>query len=456
MILTVVSLLVMSASITFVSPTSYDIASESNGLSIILMIGDGMGLEQVKLGRWVEVGSNGNLTMDTLPYNWSVTTHSANAAITDSAAAATSIATGVKTNNQMIGQSPSGTDLDTILEIAESMGKSTGLVSTTNFYHATPASFYANAPSRYNYDEITQQLVDVADVDIILSGGLTRFTAGQLTTMQARGYSLVLNRTELDVVSSGKVLGMFESPNMPDELTRDLNTVPSIAEMTNKSIEILSQDPDGFFLMVEGGQIDWFSHDNDKAGTALEAIAFDKAINISLQYVQTHNNSILLVTADHETGGLTVVSNTLSQELPSDSNTETDNRNLRVERANNITTTWTGTGHTATQIPLFMYGSALSEFPDTYNIDNTGIFVIMDTYFSGGSLNTTIFPTPATPPIVTSDPTTTTSSGTTTTETSSTITESTLPPPTPIQGIVLLVIGAAAAAIVVLILLRKR
>ncbi|MFW9861472.1 MAG: alkaline phosphatase [Candidatus Thorarchaeota archaeon] len=428
-----------------------------------------MGLEQAKLGRWVEVGPTGNLTMDTLPFNWSVTTHSADSAITDSAAAATAIATGVKTNNGMLGQTPVGTDLNTILDTAESLGKSTGLVSSTSYSHATPAAFYANVASRSSYSVITQQLVDENDVDVILSGGFSGFTAEQLTTMQSKGYTIVQNRTELAAISSGKILGMFNDSYYPDELSRNLTLVPSLEEMTNRSIEILSQDPDGFFLMIEGGQIDWASHDNDKIGTALEAIAFDKAVNISLQYVQAHSNSILLVTADHETGGLTVISNTLSQELPSDSNSESDNRNLRVERANNITTTWTTTGHTATPVPLFMYGSALSAFPASYDIDNTGIFVIMDTYFSGSTLNTSIFePTTTT----TATPTTTTAtnqssttsptipSSTTSTERSSSTTESTSTPPLlpqPLEGaIILLIFSAAAIAIIASILMRKR
>ena len=110
-----------------------------DGLSIILMIGDGMGFEHIKLGRWVEVGPDGNLTMDTFPYNWSIATHSLDEAITDSAAAATALATGNKTNNGWVGMTPIDSDLDTILEIAESMGKSTGLISTTRYNHATPA-----------------------------------------------------------------------------------------------------------------------------------------------------------------------------------------------------------------------------------------------------------------------------------------------------------------------------
>ncbi|MHA2312924.1 MAG: alkaline phosphatase [Candidatus Thorarchaeota archaeon] len=455
-VLVVASLLLMASPIAFVSSTSHEIASESNGLSIILMIGDGMGLEQVKLGRWVEVGPNGNLTMDKLFYNWSVTTHSANAAVTDSAAAATAIATGVKTDNLVLGQTPGGTNLNSILDSAEAQGKSTGLISSTSYSHATPAAFYANVPNRNSYGTITQQLVDENDVDVILSGGYASFTAGQLTTMQSNGYTVVQNRTELAAVSSGKILGLFDVGYYPDEPARDLAIVPSLAEMTNKSLEILSQDADGFFLMVEGGRIDWSSHDNDKVGTALEAIAFDKAINISLQYVQEHSNTILLVTADHETGGLTVVSNTLNQEVPSDSNTEVDNRNLRIERANNVTTTWTTTGHTATQVPLFMYGTALSEFPDTYDIDNTDIFTIMDTYFSGGTLNTSIFETETT---TTTTSTQSTTTGSTTTETSTTTTEPTSTPPPPVfpmEVTLLLVIGAAAIVVVVLIIMRRR
>ncbi|MFW9846884.1 MAG: alkaline phosphatase, partial [Candidatus Thorarchaeota archaeon] len=358
-------ILVVSSPKTYATPSDFTTSSEADGLSIILMIGDGMGQEQVKLGRWVEVGPNGNLTMDMLPYSWSVTTHSADAAITDSAAAATAIATGYKTNNGMLGQTPDGTHLNSILDIAESLGKSTGLISTASYSHATPAGFYANVASRNSYGTITQQLVEENDVDVVLSGGYSGFTSDQLTTMQSNGYTIARNRTDLASISSGKILGLFDDGYYPDELSRDLALVPSLAEMTNKSLEILSQDADGFFLMVEGGQIDWSSHSNDKVGTALETIAFDKAVNISLQYVQEHSNSILIVTADHETGGLTVISNTLSPELPSESNAETDNRNLRVERASNVTTTWTTIGHTGTEVPLFMYGAVLSDFPET-------------------------------------------------------------------------------------------
>ncbi|MFW9887505.1 MAG: alkaline phosphatase [Candidatus Thorarchaeota archaeon] len=447
--LAILSTVMLSMPVINVDSSNHAAITDTNGLSIILMIGDGMGLEHVKLGRWVEVGPDGNLTMDTLPYNWSVTTHSADAAITDSAASATAIATGVKTKNGMVGQSPDGSDLTTILEIAEVIGKSSGLISTTIYNHATPAGFYANISSRYDYAAITNQLVYDKDVDIVLSGGV--FDSTQLAEMESRGYTIVDNRTELNAVSSGKVLGIFGNDSMPYEAARDFNTIPSLAEMTNKSIEILSQDPDGFFLMVEGGLIDWSGHDNDEVGVALETIAFDKAINVSLQYVQEHSNTILLVTADHETGGLTVISNTLSQELPSDSNIESDNRILRVERANNITTTWTGSSHTATQVPLFMFGGALSAFPEINNIDNTDIFVIMDTYFSGGTLNTGIFETTAT-----TTPTTTTTAAP---EMSSSTTEpasTPLPLPQPMDGIIiLLAIGAAAVVIVALILSKK-
>lgn len=441
----VLAILLMSSPLSYATISESTAQSEGDGLSIILMIGDGMGFEHVKLGRWVEVGENGNLVMETLPYNWSVTTYSADAAITDSAAAATAIATGIKTNNQIVGQSPIGTDLSTILEIAETVGKSTGLVSTTRFNHATPASFFANVTSRSDYATITRQLVEDKDVDVVLSGGFDQFTLDQLTTMQSRGYTLVENRAELDAVSSGKVLGMFASSYMPEELTRDLSTIPSIAEMTNKSLEVLSQDPDGFFLMVEGGQIDFSGHDNDKVGVALETIAFDKAINISLQYVQEHSNAILLITADHETGGLTIVSNSLNQELPSEVDSEASNRNLRVERANNVTTTWTGTDHTATLVPLFMYGDPLSEFPASYSIDNTDVFAIMDTYFSGGALDTTIFNA------VTTSTTSTTSTSTTDTTPAST------PPPSapPIGSTIIVGIGIAAVIVVILILLRR-
>ncbi|MFQ5831620.1 MAG: alkaline phosphatase [Candidatus Thorarchaeota archaeon] len=438
----IISAFVLSLPVYSLSHSSSTFQPPSNNLSVILMIGDGMGFQQVKLARWVEVGKDMNLTMETGLFSWSATTYSANSPITDSAAAGTAISSGVKTYNGMIAMDTFGLPVQTILEIAQSMNKATGVITTTTVNHATPASFMTHVMSRTDYSEITRQIVEEAAVDVIMGGGNSSFSSGQLATMMANGYTYVQNRVEFEQVTSGKVLGLFSHSGMDTEQTRNLTTTPSLAEMTNKSLEILSQDSDGFFLMVEGGQIDWGCHDNNKTYAALEAIAFNKAVNASLKYVQEHSNTILIVTADHETGGLLVVSDTLGDVLPSDSNTEEENRALRVSRSKNISVSWTTRGHTAADVPLFLFGDAFAGLPQANQIDDTQIFTMMSSYFSTGEVSTT-----------TTDMTTVTTATSTTGETTTTISP---PPETELLVIVASSILVASIVVVLIVMFRRR
>ncbi|MFX0061660.1 MAG: alkaline phosphatase [Candidatus Hermodarchaeota archaeon] len=354
----------------------------SQGKNIILMIGDGMGFEHLKLARWVELGKEGHLSMEYLPLWLNVTTFSANNPITDSAAAATAFATGNKTNNGMLGVSPSLNPLETILEIAQSLGKSTGLVTTTEISHATPAAFMTHLSSRYNTSEITRQIIEEAHVDVLMGGGKGDFSSTQFTQMDSAGYSIIESRSELETVQTDKVLGLFASGHMPYEVDRNRETTPSLVKMTEKAIEILSQDPDGFFLMIEGGRIDHAGHANNKVNVALETIEFDQAVDVAFSYANTNPNTLLLVTADHETGGLSVLADTLNSTLPLINRSADQNELLRVERANNISVSWTITGHTSQTVPLFGYGLDLSGFENHSLIDNTEIFDIMSKYYS--------------------------------------------------------------------------
>ena len=416
--------------------------------SIILMIGDGMGYEHVELTRLVEKGESGNLSMQQLTWNASAATYSANQAITDSAASATALATGVKTNNGMIGMDPAEQVLESILEYAQDLNKSTGVITTVTVYHATPACFMAHTDSRYNYDDIVSQIVNTANVDVILGGGSGQFSSSQLSTMASNGYAVVDNRNDMLDVVSGKLLGLFDTSYMPEEIDRDYTTTPSLLEMTNQSLHILSQDSDGFFLMIEGGQIDFSGHDNDRVGVALEAIEFDKAVARAVEYVDSNPNTILIVTADHETGGLTVVSNTLSDVLPSTFGLEADRRSHRIDRANNVTTTWSTTGHTDTDVPIFAYGSAFTGLPENYTINNIDIYTLMKDYYDGNPLNVTQYEPP--------EPTTTTTTSTTTTTTTTTTVHSdtTVPPDPTLYA--LLISGGAAVVIVIFVVVRKR
>jgi len=434
-ILLVVSFLsIPSAPITQVQLVRESTPSADGPLSIILMIGDGMGYEHVELARLVEVGEYGSLKMQDSDWNTSVTTHSANAAVTDSAAAGTAIATGIKTNNGYVAKSTSLVDLETILEFAQTKNKSTGVISTCRLVDATPACFMTHTDSRYNFDEIARQIVEEANVDVLLGGGLDYFDSSQISTMITNGYSVVYNRTELASITSGRVFGLFADVHMDYEYDRDYSLQPSIAEMTNKSIELLSQDSDGFFLMVEGGRIDLAAHDEDNVRNALDTIAFDNAVDIALDYVEAHNNTILIVTADHETEGLVVLSHNLNSELPGDLVSETDRRTLRAERVNNITVDWTASYHTDWPVPLYATGDVFSNLTEDILIDNTDIYNMMKDFYLGNTLNVTELPP------ITTEPT-----GTTTTDTTSTTSTPVIPPDS-------YLILAASVGVVIIIL----
>jgi alkaline phosphatase len=380
--------------------------------------------------------------------------------VTDSAAAATAIATGNKTNKGFVSISPSLIPLETILEYAQTQNKSTGIVATSIIVHATPASFMTHVSDRNDYAEIARQIVEDANVDVLLGGGLNYFSGSQISTMISKGYSVAYNRTELAGIGSGKIFGLFSDSHMDYEHDRDYDIQPSIAEMTNKSIEVLSGDADGFFLMVEGSRIDHAAHNDDSVRNALDTIAFDEAIDVALEYVQEHNNTILLVTADHETEGLVVLSHNLNSELPSSLVTEEEKRTLRGVRANNVTVNWTATYHTNWSVPLFCHGTAFSDLTNNITFDNTDIYTLMKNFYLGNPLNQTEDPPTTTEP---ADPTETTSTTETTSETDTTTDSNTTSGPTSVPGILLdtslilaLSAGAAIVMLVAVLMIKRR
>ncbi len=341
-----------------------------NPKNVILMIGDGMGYEQVKLARWVEVGKTGNLTMDTFPHKFSSDTNNLAGFLTDSAAGATAIATGSRTYNSKISQCWDGSNLKTIVEIAQELGLSTGIVTTTTIVHATPAAFAAHDYTRYNEENIALQLIN-SGVDVFFGGGEARFY-GKETLIANAGYSIVTTKSQMDS-ATGKVWGFFASGHLEYEQNR-LSYEPSIKDMTDKAIELLSANPNGFFLMVEGGKIDYAGHAHNQVNAALETIAFDKAVNSAYNFAKNDKNTLVLVTADHETGGLSVVGDTLSGPLPSTGNTESVNKTARINRANQINVDWHADYHTAINVPLFGYGSLSNDYINGSLLKNTDVF----------------------------------------------------------------------------------
>ena len=288
--------------------------------NVILMIGDGMGVDIVSIARYyslsvlgedlhmVEVANNG--------FTGYMSTHSLDFLVTDSAAAGTALATGSKTNNGMISVLPSGLILETVLERAQKLGKSVGLVTTTRITHATPAAFASHVPSRGMENEIAVQLLE-HKVNVLLGGGLRHFIPMEVEGSKrkdsrdltkeaiAMGYTFVKTRSELlkvDPSETNLLLGLFSMSHMAYEIDRAGTDQPSLAEMTAKAIEILSQNEKGFFLMVEGGRIDHANHANDIAAAIMDTLAFDEAVKVAFDFAKRDGHTLLIITADHVTG----------------------------------------------------------------------------------------------------------------------------------------------------------
>lgn len=370
-------------------PYSPRTSTSNNNKSIILMIGDGMGYEHLKLAKWVEVGKYGNLSIENLPFVNNVTTFSSDSLITDSAAAATAIATGYKTNNGYLSTLPNLRSVETILEISQKEGKSSGVISTTEITHATPAAFMTHVISRDQTNEIAAQIVEDSDVSIMMGGGRAYFTPDQLNLMQTKGYQFIVDNTGFLNISSGKVFGLFADGHLPYEINRNYSLTPSLANMTDKAIQLLSQDPDGFFLMVEGGRIDHAAHAHNKIRDALETIEFLNAVERAISFVKNTRNTLLIITADHETGGLKILSENLNNTLPSQDRTAEENEILRVKRAENVTVSWLTTGHTNANVPFYSIGIENDNLENFTVIDNTKIFDIMNAFISSESLEQT-------------------------------------------------------------------
>lgn len=303
------------------------VAAESAGIplpvkNVIFLIGDGMGIGQILVGRNASVGLDGRLVLETLPEVALINTHSlSDNLITDSAAAGTALATGYKTENGMVSVLPDETPVKTLLEAAQERGMATGLISTNTIYDATPATFGAHTKSRSMYEEITAQFLE-KQIDVLLGGGKDRFLPSGVDVGKRKdgrnlieeaeglGYIYVDNTTALKLAKGDKLLGLFHKSYMNYVLDKDDYgvefTEPTIAEMTEKAIATLSRNPNGFFLMSEGARIDHAAHAVDVAGVIAEVLAFDEAVKIALDFAKEDGNTLIIVTADHETMGFDI------------------------------------------------------------------------------------------------------------------------------------------------------
>ena len=287
--------------------------------NVILMIGDGMGPNQIELTK--HVTGTKMLAMETLDPSPAMMTTWSLDGVTESAAAATAFATGYKTKNQWVGMLPDGSTPETILERAEAMGKSTGLVTNVSVYDATPAAFAAHAPYRYSEQELTDQIA-AHEIEVIFGGGygmwipMTAEGSGRddardlIQEKRDAGWAFVDNRDDLLALPKGtdKVIGLFSPAWMTYTLDMEEEKAtgiePSLSDMTNAALGMLSSNDKGFFLMVEGAMIDWGGHSHDAAFLVSELVEFDAAVEIAKTYVDNHPDTLLIVTADHECCGL--------------------------------------------------------------------------------------------------------------------------------------------------------
>lgn len=321
----VASLVVTSVATWNVTRSSEVNADEKNSntkiKNVIVLIGDGMGPSYMTAHRYMKDNPKTFQMEDTAFDSYFVGTQKTYSEdehenITDSASAATAMAAGVKTYNAAISVDNDKTEVKTVLEQAKEQGKSTGLVATAPITHATPAAFGAHDMHRDNMDAIANDYFDEKvqgkhKVDVMLGGGLKNFVREDrnLTEEFKRsGYSYVTNREQLLQDTNNQILGLFAPGGLNKMIDRNEET-PSLEEMTQAAIERLKKNKNGFFLMVEGSQIDWAGHDNDIVGAMSEMEDFEKAFKAAIAFAQKDKQTLVVATADHSTGGLSVGAN---------------------------------------------------------------------------------------------------------------------------------------------------
>ena len=287
--------------------------------NVIMLIADGMSTEGVTLARQVK-GSD--LAMDEKSTG-SVITSWDKGPITDSAPGGTAYSAGVKTNNKYIGTSPEDKPLATILEGAEKYGKATGIIATSEIVHATPADFVSHTNNRSNYNQILQQLIN-GDLEVVLGGGFnkpsgftsevssdefTEYYEDRVEEINNEGFDFITTRDEMNSYTGDKLWGSFAAADLKydyDRIADNDTEQPSLAEMTNKAIEVLNKDEDGFFLMVEGSKVDWAAHANNTVGIVSDILAFDEAVKEAVEFAKEDGNTVVVVTTDHGNSGITI------------------------------------------------------------------------------------------------------------------------------------------------------
>ncbi|MEW6664871.1 MAG: alkaline phosphatase [Thermodesulfobacteriota bacterium] len=320
-----VSVLLVLLGLTWPSPS----LARERAKNVIVLIADGCSAEQYTFARWFK---GQPLSFDSIRTG-SIKTFIADSVIADSAPAASAFSTGVRTSDKFISVGPhektmAGVPaldpglpyrpLATVLEGARLLGKATGIVATSRVTHATPAAYVAHVHDRDMEDDIMEQAVHLG-VDVVFGGGRRHLlpkddkasrndNENLLEVLMGKGYATPGTRDEMQRVRQGKAFGLFAPSHMDAEIDRpNLHPEqPTLEEMTRKAIELLSGDPDGFFLMVEGSQVDWACHANDPSHLLSDLLAFDRAVEAALDFARKDRKTLVLVFSDHNTGGFSI------------------------------------------------------------------------------------------------------------------------------------------------------
>jgi len=318
--------------------------------NIILLIGDGMGLPDVAAAITVSETPINFERFHTIGFS---KTYSLTDYITDSAAGGTALSSGKKTKNGVIGQDTLGNKFISIVDLAEENCLSTGLVSTSSITHATPASFISHVVSRDNYEDIALDFLKT-DVDVFIGGGINHFChrsdgLNLADSLRARGYEVDTTLESVLSSQSSKIAGLTAPIHNPYVSTGRGDMLPRSSQ---KAIDILSKNPKGFFLMIEGSQIDWGGHANNQNDVIQETLDFDKAVGIALDFAEKDGHTLVIVTADHETGGVTITGGNILK--------------------HQVELSFSTKGHTAVMVPVYAFGPGAQEFGGIY--ENTAIF----------------------------------------------------------------------------------
>lgn len=318
--------------------------------NIIFLIGDGMGLAQVHAGM---TANKGHLNLERTKYIGLSKTSSASNYITDSAAGGTAFSTGKKTYNGAIGVDTDTIPLKNICEILAEKGYKTGVVSTSGITHATPASFYAHEKSRNDYENIAADFLE-SPLDLLIGGGKDNFNKREdgmdlLAELEAKSFGVFEGMDGIDYSKYEKMAVFTAEGHNPSILD---GRGDMLLDATSLAIDFLNKSGDGFFVMIEGSQIDWGGHANSKDYVVTEMVDFDKAVGLALDFAKEDGETLVVVTADHETGGMSVLNGDFEE--------------------GTVETSFTTGGHTAIMVPVFAYGPGAEEFAGIY--ENTALF----------------------------------------------------------------------------------